>query len=121
MQNPHKKIILFWTTFFGILDFSIGTGSKPFQSCPRASNECLTTYDRSLLHKSDAVIFHIRDFNFGDLPSHRQPNQRWIFYSLEPPHLTPSFLDKLADFFNWTMTYRYNHCRKYSTTLYANL
>ena len=121
-QKPQKKIILFWTTFFEAKDFGIGTGNKPFRSCPSASNECLTTYDRNMLNQSDAVIFHIRDLNLEDLPSHRRPHQRWIFYLMESPHHTPNFLDNLADFFNWTMTYRYYpQYRKYFNYFICNL
>ena len=107
-QIPQKgKVILFWTNFFESKDFYVGLGDKPFRLCrENISTGCLTTTDRRLLNRSDAVIFHIRDLDLEDMPALRLPHQRWIFYLMESPNHTPNILLNLADTFNWTMTYR---------------
>ena len=118
--HPTGKIILYWTSFFDYdfgdieglrrvnLDhFHADLETKSFASCP--VNQCFTTNDRTLLNQTNALIFHSRDINIADLPSHRLPHQRWIFYNLEPPVFTTfdnNLFDKVNTMFNWTMTYR---------------
>ena len=104
MTIRKEKVILFWTTFFGHKDFEFGLGSAPFSHC--SVPECRTTNDRSILNRSDAVVLHIRNLYAGDQPVHRWPHQKWIFYLMESPSLTPDILGGLAGKFNWTMTYR---------------
>ncbi len=74
---------------------------------------CKATHDRSLLNQSDAIIFGGMDTDYEDLPSHRQPHQRFIFYNFEAlPGTSPSVrtLDMFKivpkNFFNWTMSHR---------------
>jgi len=66
--------------------------------------------NRSLLSNADSVLFHIRDMNLSDLPnpSLRNPNQYFVFYLLESPIHTYVDMRKLTNYFNVTMTYRYN-------------
>jgi alpha-1,3-fucosyltransferase len=71
---------------------------------------CLFTPDVTMLNQSDVVVIYIdTSTNF---PLNRQPNQRFVFFNLEPPHY--SSLAKLSDqrvrygYFNWTMTYRWD-------------
>jgi alpha-1,3-fucosyltransferase len=71
---------------------------------------CLFTPDVTMLNQSDVVVIYIdTSTNF---PLNRHPNQRFVFFNLEPPHY--SSLAKLSDqrvrygYFNWTMTYRWD-------------
>ena len=84
----------------------MGLGTYPFIGCP-VSN-CRTTSDRSLLDRSDAVIFHPINMDLNDMPppATRKADQRWIFYNLESPNFTPNIFKGLSNVFNWTMTYR---------------
>jgi hypothetical protein len=62
----------------------------------------------SRFSEADAVVYHLRDSidrQFAE--SKRRVNQRFIFTLWESPAHTPS-LQSYANFFNWTMTYRFN-------------
>jgi Fucosyltransferase, N-terminal len=103
-ETRTTKRILFWTTFFGVVDFYVGLGRIGFKNCP--VSDCETTNQRQLLSDSDAIIFHGRDLNRLDLPNIRSADQRWIFLLYESPLNTPDFIAYFNDMFNWTMTYR---------------
>lgn len=93
------KIILFWTPFFyqpQSLDW--------LKYCPDLN--CYLTNDRSYLSQSSAVIFHMRDFSWFDIPDKRKRQQRYVFQLYESPLYTWKNLYKMPGFFNWTMTYR---------------
>lgn len=103
--NPQKRVlILAWTKFFG----------SPFRdkiylsACPKLF--CHITNERKDILKADAVVFHVRDTNVGDLPAVRSFKQRFVFLSHEaPPHAGLNWNEKrLRNFFNWTMTYRHD-------------
>jgi alpha-1,3-fucosyltransferase len=68
------------------------------------------TGDRSLFNQSDVVIFSIQRMNLTDLPTHRFPHQRFVFFEMESPATTdyrPLLHNRTRfGFFNWTMTYR---------------
>ncbi|KAI9559230.1 hypothetical protein GHT06_016019 [Daphnia sinensis] len=104
------KRILFWTTFFHWKDFGFGMGRDPFILAKCSFTNCLTTDNRSLLHQSDALLFHPNDYNASDLPSIRNPDQRYVFLYYEAliteRYRLPIFYQPLPNFFNWTMTYR---------------
>ncbi len=51
----------------------------------KGNRHCRITTDRSYLATSDAVIFEHRSIKMSDLPSFRNPRQRWIIQSHEPP------------------------------------
>lgn len=87
-------------------DFYFGLGSSPFSYCP--VNNCETTSNVRRLNESDAVIFHIIDLDKLNLPEHRSASQRWIFFSMESPEYTPQKFTDIKNYFNWTMTYRYD-------------
>ena len=65
----------------------------------------------------DAIIFHARDLDLQDLPKSRNPRQNYIMFIEESPVMdsypamevlgfeSPPY-KKLANFFNWTMSYR---------------
>ena len=55
------KMIIFWTTFFGIKDFSFGLGQQPFIDAGCSVTNCILTTDKNDVKEADAVIFHIRN------------------------------------------------------------
>uniref|UniRef100_A0A0R3RFQ5 Fucosyltransferase n=1 Tax=Elaeophora elaphi TaxID=1147741 RepID=A0A0R3RFQ5_9BILA len=117
-----QKLMLMWTTFFSE---SPENRLNLMNECPdlklavRGSelliqDKCMITADRSLVDNADAVIFHFmtKDFRLNDLPKRRFPSQRYVFLTVEaPPTYKLWQRDKLhapPNFFNWTMTYRYD-------------
>jgi alpha-1,3-fucosyltransferase len=111
-QPKRKKLkrILYWTEYFGTKDYPFKLGDKTFKEAGCRVSNCQLTDDRNLLNSSDAVIFHINDFDDRDLPDphHRLPHQRFIFYNFETMdgYQDYPFFKKTHNFFNWTMTYR---------------
>ncbi|XP_052812476.1 4-galactosyl-N-acetylglucosaminide 3-alpha-L-fucosyltransferase FUT6-like isoform X1 [Mya arenaria] len=75
---------------------------------------CKVTTDRTILKASSAVVFSVADTGMGSrpplTPNERNPNQAWIFYTLESPynilwqqeHKRPDWLNM----FNWSWTYK---------------
>ena len=104
------KTILYWNSFFGIRDFTFGFGQQPFIDAQCPTSTCYVTDNRTLFNQSDVVIFSIQNLNLLDLPTHRFPHQRFVFYEMESPANTdskPLLLERTRfGFFNWTMTYR---------------
>ncbi|XP_076340146.1 alpha-(1,3)-fucosyltransferase C-like [Tachypleus tridentatus] len=100
-KSSKSKIILLWTSFFGIKDYI-----SPLKNLHCEHQDCVITSDRNALKNSDAIIFHLRDMDLKDLPHFRLSNQRWIMLHHESPLHTPNFLSSLEGFFNWSVTYR---------------
>ncbi|XP_067120166.1 alpha-(1,3)-fucosyltransferase C-like [Centruroides vittatus] len=100
------KVILLWTPFFGIRDYMpVGEGALSHSGCPES--RCEVTTDRTRLLHSEAIVFHCRDVSVVDLPLHRKPEQKWIYYCLEaPPHSYFAAFRFMRRMFNWTMSYR---------------
>jgi len=111
-KAPKKKIkpkrILFWNDFYGSKNFGFCCGSNPFKKAGCLVHNCQTTKSRNeSLADIDAVVFHQRTIDKGDLPAHRFSWQRYVFLSLE----SPSYQEEIQysywnHFFNITMTYR---------------
>ncbi|CAN8002624.1 unnamed protein product [Ixodes hexagonus] len=102
--NSTPLTILLWTTWSGKESYPYFKEDIVDTTCPQA---CLFTRRRSHLKSSAAILFHGKDIHLDDMPNYRSPQQRWIFFSLEPPTATPlPMLKKLDGFFNMTMTYR---------------
>ena len=59
-----------------------------------------------VLKTYDAVIFHQRGWSPYDVPIKRWPHQKFIFVSMESPAWRFADTESMANFFNWTMTYR---------------
>ena len=107
-DEPRPKTILYWTDYFEKKDY-VGYGHAPFVNGNCPVRNCVTTSNRSHLDQSDAVIFHSRNLDAGDLPSHRLPHQRFVFFNYEaPPNSGLTSRDVYKNFFNWTMTYRFD-------------
>ncbi|CAN8003232.1 unnamed protein product [Ixodes hexagonus] len=68
--------------------------------------QCYLTNDKYRLNSSDAVVVHMYGLDVEKLP-HKTSHQKWIFWLMEPPHYG-NFrdYDRIAGYFNWTMTYR---------------
>ncbi|CAK8680310.1 unnamed protein product [Clavelina lepadiformis] len=72
---------------------------------------CETTYNRNMLEKADAVVFHYTVVNGRDIPwrHYRHPKQIFVWWSGEAPPVLQNEnyqLDVFDGFFNWTWTYR---------------
>lgn len=84
--------------------------SHRFANCP-PDLQCSHTYDRSLVNKSAAILFHIRDhtrFKWEGTPRYRRPDQYFVFGLQEAPPYTYADLASPGrrDYFNLTFTYR---------------
>ena len=102
-EAKSKKLIVLWTPFFGQTDYLQST----FENNDCLVNNCVFTSNRSFLHESDALIFHLRDLNLKDWPPYRRPDQRYVLLNHESPPNSPQVLHKLEGLINWTATYRH--------------
>ena len=104
------KQILYWTDYFDKPDFEFGFGQEPFIRAGCRYTNCYATRDRSLLNRSDALLFNAHDYNHNDLPPVRHKEQRYVFVNFEPlasPTDESIFAESRPHFFNWTMTVLY--------------
>jgi hypothetical protein len=90
--------------------------------CSFLNNQCEITNDVNRFQEADAVVYHIRnDINRSDeIMKYRRSSQRFVFTLWESPYYTPD-LHSYNDFFNWTMTYRFDShifASYYSPTAY---
>ncbi|XP_049272632.1 alpha-(1,3)-fucosyltransferase fut-5-like [Rhipicephalus sanguineus] len=67
---------------------------------------CYVTKDRSLLNRSDAVLFDASTINATLLPRFRDPRQVWVFYTHRDTAPTTLIGFTSAFEFNWTMAQR---------------
>ena len=111
--GSNGKIILLWTTWFGV-NFVKSLGNSRPIICGSNKNKCFLTGNKNLYSNSSAVVFHIPE---GDLLKSiisasnmsRPPEQRWIFFTQEPPPRIYGYHEVLTysrSLFNWTMTYK---------------
>jgi len=70
--------------------------------------QCETSANRTDVHTYDAVLFHLRTWSKNDLPHLRLANQRYVFWSIESAAWRIHSVAPMAEFFNWTMTYRWD-------------
>ena len=114
--GSNGKIILLWTTWFGI-NFVESLGNSRPITCGPNKNKCFLTGDKNLYSNSSAVVFHIPEDNlFRSIitaynMSRRPLDQRWIFFTQEPPRPTyeySGFIPYSGFLFNWTMTYKFS-------------
>ena len=104
------KKILFWNEAYGNKNYGIGIGKDVFRraSCPVW--QCETTDNRWLypVQDFDAILFHLRSWRRRDVPKRRYHHQRYIFWSIESPAFRYVNTNRMKQFFNWTMTYRWD-------------
>lgn len=114
MNRAEPKVILYWTGYYNRPDMVFGFGQEPFKAAGCRVTNCYATANRSMLNQSDAIIFHAGDYKPEDLPGHRLPNQRYIFYLFETlpngRHM-PYFSSNTDHYFNWTMSHRVGYLR----------
>lgn len=110
ISKPIK--ILSWTPLFHWKDNWYPEGTDAFEKCGFGPEvQCSYTSNKSHLLDSDAILFKIRQVvNASYLPSKRLPQQKWIFYEIEPPTKTWSYVPDLDPYsvqnaFNVTSTY----------------
>nr|NP_001027791.1 alpha3-fucosyltransferase [Ciona intestinalis]CAD61049.1 alpha3-fucosyltransferase [Ciona intestinalis] len=75
-----------------------------------AGHECETTFDRSKLDQSEAVVFYYSRvlINGGPDPKSRKRNQKYVYFDLEPTWALQGMNYSIGEngFFNWTMSYK---------------
>lgn len=102
------RYILYWDKMWTYEDFGLGLGSQIFENCE--VKNCFATNDKNLLplEAFDALIIHGVTYRESrkTIPPRRNPEQVYIYYSLESPFNTPKHLSFSKWFFNWTMSYR---------------
>jgi alpha-1,3-fucosyltransferase len=112
---PSKiKSILFWNSPRRSEMTIFGTGHDTFvqHGCPVSDCEIVNSphqYPGRPLDSYDAIIFNFNDeFWLTKRPIfNRQPHQRFIFFTQEPPpSIKPMNISGYRNYFNWTMTYR---------------
>jgi hypothetical protein len=77
--------------------------------CPFLNNYCEITNDITRFKQADAIVIHLRDYfnQSNEILKHRRSSQRFIFALWEPPINSPD-LRSYQNYFNWTMTYRFD-------------
>lgn len=111
-----KKIILFYTTWFGQSEWYDNIGSRLYETMEACSNakNCLLTYEKSWLNQAAALVFHGRDvelnarYSPNELRKLRKsvpPSQKWIFLSHENPKKDVGIYKPYDGIFNWTATF----------------
>ena len=107
VKSSNTKIILFWNLFYNQTDMSFGFGKSPFVKAGCKTSNCFATNDRHLFNQSDGIIIHAGNYEESDLPKHRFPHQRFIFFSQDS--LSDGFQQSCFStphFWNWTMSHR---------------
>ena len=69
--------------------------------------QCVYTNDKTRLMQSDVLLFRGRRLEDFPLPSHRLPEQKWVFWEFEPPYKVWMYtnLTQYNGLFNLTATY----------------
>lgn len=77
--------------------------------CSFLNDYCEITNDMKRFDEADGIIYHMRDYidRSNELMKHRKTSQRFIFTLWESPINSPD-LRSYDNFFNWTMTYRFD-------------
>lgn len=106
------KYILIWDEYWNLprrYNEIFEDGSDIFKNCP-VSN-CFNTRNRSLVPMEELAAFIFHGMHYYETPENKPPNRRpeqvYIYFNLEPPIITPSYMSYSPNFFNWTMSYRY--------------
>lgn len=104
------KTILIWNAHERIELEIFGAGRKTFfdpHHCP--VNDCFITQNRSwtALKNFDAILFNMPPLSIHKFPlnEERRPEQRYVYFSQEPPVYIGEEMDKFNHLFNWTMSY----------------
>jgi alpha-1,3-fucosyltransferase len=99
-EDEPPKLILQYTPIFR------AWSDTAMDGCP-LQNKCTVVFDKSLLPKADAVVFHVGDlYTVKQYPLRAFQGQKHIMYSMESPINEENNLKNVpANFFDWTMTH----------------
>jgi len=76
--------------------------------CPFLVDYCQITTDLNVFSQADAIVYHMRDeINQRFARRRRRRRQRFVFALWEAPTHSADFTS-FRQFFNWTMTYRFD-------------
>ncbi|XP_076815900.1 alpha-(1,3)-fucosyltransferase 7-like [Clavelina lepadiformis] len=107
IDKKNRTLILFWNHPWGVASMGFKEGYN--------MGGCVATNNRKLLPQAGAVVFHFTNLPMErDRPwmHYRDPNQLFVFYSLESPSWVKNAEGRHAmrvygnDFINWTFTHR---------------
>jgi galactoside alpha-1,3-fucosyltransferase 4 len=75
----------------------------------RNHQHCEKTSGMTRYKQADAVVYHMVDYvnRSDEIMKHRRSSQRFISTLWEPPINSPD-IRSYNNFFNWTMTYRFD-------------
>lgn len=93
---------------YGSKDYGVGLGPDALRKSGCPVWQCETSDDRRGAEDYDAVVFHLRSWRKDDLPARRLPHQRYVFWSIESAAWRYVDTNMMKNFFNWTMTYRWD-------------
>ena len=114
------KFILLWNAPQRIETLIFGSGHDSFvdHGCPVSDCYIVNSpyqYPKRPLDSFDAIIFNLNDQFNSQMPSNestqssRRLQQRFIFFTQEPPpHINNIISGYRANYFNWTMSYRFD-------------
>jgi hypothetical protein len=94
--------------FYSQKSYRVGLGRDALRQWGCPVWQCETSDNRYGVRKYDAVVFHQRTWTAKDLPMRRSPHQRYVFFTLESSAWRGNNVSRVANFFNWTMTYRWD-------------
>ena len=96
--------------YYGSENFDIGYGRDAFRRLGCPVWQCETSDNRTDVHNYDAILFHYRSWKLNDLLKYRSPHQRYVFWTWESPmwRIYGDDPSLMGNFFNWTMTYRWD-------------
>lgn len=110
-KPPPLLIVVGWSVtrgFMGTLFAPQHDTRVPCLDCANSAARCLFTNNRSLARDAAAILFHASRLTLTDLPTERQPMQKWIFYTMESPYhhrRRKVDLSRFNNAFNLTVTY----------------
>ena len=105
------KKILIWNNPERLETAIFGLGHEPFIKHQCEISEC-AVYDKKISNRPfaeyDAIIVHMLFLELHNLPNFERINkqQRFIFFTQEPPPMMPIQISSIENFFNWTMSYK---------------
>jgi alpha-1,3-fucosyltransferase len=110
---PYKAILI-WNRPDRIETSSFGIGREPFllNGCPVTACEIFVNRSAFPFSKFDAVIMNMHVITESTLPDedgyNRSSYQRYVFFTQESPQTMPIQPSKYRNYFNWTMSYRWD-------------
>ncbi|KAL7040042.1 hypothetical protein ACKWTF_000237 [Chironomus riparius] len=113
-EQLQVKNILFWTKFWNKTSWYLGSdeaGKELLESLNCPVTNCFFTHNRTYLSnvtQYDAILFHGAQYLKDQPPNERASDQLYVFANLESPYLTVENLTRYKNFYNLTMTYRFD-------------